>query len=113
PSGARWACIGDACAFLDPVFSSGVSLAMLGAERTVDLLVPALRAGTEGDPELLGPVHADMQIAYDSFEQLIRRFYHTRLVSHLFFAQNPDPMLRKGLISMLAGDVWRTDNPFQ
>jgi flavin-dependent dehydrogenase len=113
PSGARWACIGDACAFLDPVFSSGVSLAMLGAERTVDLLVPALRAGGEGNPELLAPVHADMQIAYDSFEQLIRRFYHTRMVSHLFFAQNPDPMLRKGLISMLAGDVWRTDNPFQ
>jgi flavin-dependent dehydrogenase len=113
PSGARWACIGDSCAFLDPVFSSGVSLAMLGAERTVDILVPALRAGAEGNPELLSPVHADMQIAYDSFEQLIRRFYHTRLVSHLFFAQNPDPMLRKGLISMLAGDVWRTDNPFQ
>ena len=113
PSGPRWACIGDACAFLDPVFSSGVSLAMLGAERTADALVPALAAGREGDPDLLAPVHAKMQIAYDSFEQLIRRFYHTRLVSHLFFAARPDPMLRKGLISMLAGDVWRSDNPFQ
>src|SRR5690606_31292932 len=52
PSGPRWACIGDASAFLDPVFSSGVSLAMLGAERTVDLLVPALAAGREAEPEL-------------------------------------------------------------
>lgn len=113
PSGPRWACVGDACAFLDPVFSSGVSLAMLGAERTADVLVPALAAGTEGAADLLAPVHATMQVAYDSFEQLIRRFYHTRMVSHLFFAPRPDPMLRKGLISMLAGDIWRSDNPFQ
>lgn len=113
PSGPRWACIGDASAFLDPVFSSGVSLAMMGAERTVDLLVPALAAGREADPALMAPVHGTMQVAYDSFEQLIRRFYHTRLVSHLFFAKTPDPQLRRGLISMLAGDVWRDDNPFQ
>lgn len=113
PSGPRWACIGDASAFLDPVFSSGVSLAMLGAERTVDLLVPALAAAREDEADLMAPVHAHMQIAYDNFEQLIRRFYHTRLVSHLFFAKAPDPMLRRGLISMLAGDVWRDDNPFQ
>lgn len=113
PSGPRWACIGDACAFLDPVFSSGVSLALLAAERTVDVLVPALAAGREADPDLMSPVHSRMQIAYDSFEQLIRRFYHTRMVSHLFFARSPDPQLRRGLISMLAGDVWRDDNPFQ
>ncbi|MDC0722707.1 NAD(P)/FAD-dependent oxidoreductase [Nannocystis bainbridge] len=113
PSGPRWACVGDACAFLDPVFSSGVSLAMLGAERTVDALVPALAAGREGAADLMAPVHASMEVAYVSFEQLIRRFYHTRMVSHLFFARTPDPMLRKGLISMLAGDVWRDDNPFQ
>jgi hypothetical protein len=54
-----------------------------------------------------------MRVAYESFEQLIRRFYHTRMVSHLFFAAEPDPALRRGLISVLAGDVWRADNPFQ
>jgi hypothetical protein len=35
------------------------------------------------------------------------------MVSHLFFAAEPDPALRRGLISVLAGDVWRRDNPFQ
>jgi hypothetical protein len=34
-------------------------------------------------------------------------------VHHLFFAAEPDPALRRGLISVLAGDVWRRDNPFQ
>ena len=113
PHGPRWACIGDAAAFLDPVFSSGVSLAMLGAERGVDLLLPALAGGTEGDPILMSSWSTYMQPAYDAFEQLIRRFYHSRMVSHLFFAAEPDPALRRGLISVLAGDVWRRDNPFQ
>lgn len=113
PSGSRWLCIGDAACFLDPVFSSGVSLAMLGAEAAVDRLVPALAEGTEADAALMAPWSEHMRIAYESFEQLIRRFYHTRMVSHLFFAAEPDPALRRGLISVLAGDVWRTDNPFQ
>ncbi len=113
PHGPRWACIGDAAAFLDPVFSSGVSLAMLGAERGVDLLLPALAGGTEDDPLLMTSWSTYMQPAYDAFEQLIRRFYHSRMVSHLFFAAEPDPALRRGLISVLAGDVWRRDNPFQ
>lgn len=112
-AGARWACVGDAAAFLDPVFSSGVSLAMLGAEKAVELLLPALDAGQEADPRLMAPWATHMQPAYDAFEQLIRRFYHTRLVHHLFFAAEPDPALRRGLISVLAGDVWRRDNPFQ
>ena len=113
PRGPRWACIGDAAAFLDPVFSSGVTLAMVGAERAVELLVPALAGGTEAEPELMTSWSAHMQPAYDTFEQLIRRFYHTRMVAHLFFAVEPDPALRRGLISVLAGDVWRRDNPFQ
>lgn len=112
-SGPRWACVGDAAAFLDPVFSSGVSLAMLGAEKAVDLLLPALATGNEADPRLMAPWATHMQPAYNTFEQLIRRFYHTRLVHHLFFAAEPDPALRRGLISVLAGDVWRRDNPFQ
>ncbi|MBA3549950.1 MAG: tryptophan 7-halogenase [Nannocystis sp.] len=112
-AGPRWACVGDAAAFLDPVFSSGVSLAMLGAEKAVDLLLPALAAGQEADARLMAPWATHMQPAYDAFEQLIRRFYHTRLVDHLFFAAEPDPALRRGLISVLAGDVWRRDNPFQ
>jgi flavin-dependent dehydrogenase len=113
PHGQRWCCIGDAAAFLDPVFSSGVSLAMLGAEKAVDLLVPALARGDEAREDLMAPWSVHMQPAYDAFEQLIRRFYHTRMVHHLFFAAEPDPALRRGLISVLAGDVWRRDNPFQ
>lgn len=111
--GARWTCVGDAGMFLDPVFSSGVSLAMLGGERLADRLGPALREGREQDPALMEDLSAAMEIAYQSFASLVGSFYHTRIVQNLFFAERPDPDHRAGLISILAGDVFRTDNAFQ
>jgi flavin-dependent dehydrogenase len=111
--GPRWVSIGDAALFLDPVFSSGVSLAMLGAERMVDALAPALAAGTEAEPSLMDGLSASMERAYVSFASLVGAFYHTRIVENLFFAKDPDPAMRAGLISILAGDVWRDDNRFQ
>lgn len=111
--GPRWACLGDSALFLDPVFSSGVSLAMLSAEKFADVLVPALRESREDDPELTRPVSEHMAMAYTTFGSLVGAFYQTKIVEHIFFAREPDPAMRKGLISTLAGDVWRTDNRFQ
>ena len=41
------------------------------------------------------------------FGSLVGAFYQTKIVEHIFFAKEPDPAMRKGLISTLAGDVWR------
>jgi flavin-dependent dehydrogenase len=111
--GPRWACLGDAALFLDPVFSSGVSLAMLGGERFADVLSVALRENREHDPELTRPVSDHMAVAYTTFGSLVGAFYQTNIVENIFFARDPDPAVRKGLISTLAGDVWRDDNEFQ
>lgn len=113
PVGARYGCIGDANFFLDPVFSSGVTFAICGAEKLVDLLTPALADGCEDQDDLLAPLAADMKHAYDVFGALLQRFYNTNLVANLFFYDDPDLALRSGLITILAGDVWRDDNPFQ
>jgi len=111
--GARWACIGDASLFLDPVFSSGVSLAMFAGERLADALIPALRERREADPALADGLAREMEKAYVSFSSLVGSFYHKGIVQNLFFARRPDPETRAGLISVLAGDVWRDDNKFQ
>jgi flavin-dependent dehydrogenase len=110
--GSRWTCLGDSALFLDPVFSSGVSLAMLGGERLADVLAPALREGREADPELTKPVSEHMAVAYTAFGTLVGAFYQTKIVENIFFAKQPDPEIKKGLISTLAGDVWRDDNQF-
>lgn len=113
PSRSRCTSVGDAACFLDPVFSSGVALAMLGAEAVTDKLIPALAEGREHEPELMSSVWSHMERAYESMGSLIYAFYHTGLLRNLFFAKHPDPLLRAGLISILALDVWRSDNAFQ
>jgi hypothetical protein len=111
--GTRWATLGDAACFLDPVFSSGVSLGMLGAELLVDVLTPALRAGNEDRADLLDAHHRHMGVGYNVFATLIHSFYHSNLLHDLFFSRDQNPLLRRGLTSVLAGDLWRADNPFQ
>lgn len=113
PSGARFAAAGDAACFLDPVFSSGVTLALRGAERIADVVDPALRAGTEAAPDLLRHNDAVMERAYRTFAAMIDRFYHTGFAETMFLSDTKDQPMRRGVMSVLAGDVWREGNPFQ
>ncbi len=113
PHGARFAAIGDAACFLDPVFSSGVALALHAAEEVADALSPALHAGTEAAPELLDAHRASMDRAYLTFSKLIHRFYNSNFASSFFLQKGLGDELRRGVMSVLAGDVWRTDNRFQ
>jgi flavin-dependent dehydrogenase len=113
PYGPRWGCIGDASCFLDPVFSSGVSLAMLAGESVAAKLSPALRAGTEDNPDLLAAHAKRMEVGYRSFAAIVYRFYHAELVERLFFQETEGEPLRAGITSVLGADLWRDDNPFQ
>lgn len=110
---SRCVSVGDAACFLDPVFSSGVTLALLSAERMADILSPALAEGREGEADLMESLSVHMRIAYRAFYALIDRFYNTAIVENLFFAEEPEPAYRQGLITLLAGDVWRDDNVLQ
>jgi len=114
PHGRRYACIGDAACFLDPIFSSGVALAFAGAERLADILAPALAEGREADPELMAPLAEHMAPAYEVFRRFIDRFYHSKMLDNVLLApRSGDQIYRSGVISLLAADVWRDDNPFQ
>ena len=113
PYGPRWGCAGEASCFLDPVFSSGVSLAMLAGESLAGKLSPALRAGTEASPDLLAAHAKRMEIGYKTFAGIVYRFYHAELVHRLFFQETDGEPLRAGITSVLGADFWRDDNPFQ
>ena len=113
PSGARYACVGDAACFLDPVFSSGVSLALVGAKSLVEQLAPALQNGAEANEDLCAPHLEKMEEGYRAFALMIHRFYNTRLVDNVVLGSPPDGRLRASITSMLAGDVWREDNVFK
>ncbi|MCB9879815.1 MAG: tryptophan 7-halogenase [Planctomycetes bacterium] len=113
PSGPRFAATGDAAAFIDPVFSSGVTLALHGAADLVDRLVPALREGNEAAPTLLDEHLAGMRRACATFAGLVERFYNTHFAESYFLGTDLGDEFRRGVMSVLAGDVWRHDNAFQ
>jgi flavin-dependent dehydrogenase len=113
PSGPRFAAVGDAACFLDPVFSSGVTLALRGAADLVDLLIQALRDNREADANLLTDYQHSMARAYGTFASLVERFYNTHFAASYFLGTDLGDELRRGVMSVLAGDVWRHDNTFQ
>jgi flavin-dependent dehydrogenase len=112
-SGSRYACIGDAACFLDPVFSSGVILALISARGLVQQLAPALESGVEADADLYLAESTRMQEGYRAFALLIHRFYNTRWVDNVVLNSPSNGNLRASVTSMLAGDVWRQGNLFR
>jgi hypothetical protein len=83
------------------------------AALTAELLLPALEAGSEADPDLMKSGTASMERAYATFADLVHRFYNTRFVDNMIFNAPAHGETRAGVISVLAGDVFRQDNPFQ
>jgi len=112
-SGARYSCVGDSACFIDPVFSSGVSLAIYRGLAVAERLIPALESGREADPNLMASMEESMKRGYDTFAALVYRFYNTKFVDNLIFGAPVDGPHRAGVISVLAGDVFRDDNAFQ
>jgi flavin-dependent dehydrogenase len=104
--GPGWVLVGDAFAFLDPVFSSGVYLAMSGAEQAVEVVDRALReAATE--PALLRKLEKRQRAGMARFSFFIYRF-NGPVMRQMFRQPRNTWQLEQGVISMLAGDLFDT-----
>ena len=71
--GPGWILVGDAFAFLDPVFSSGVYLAMSGAEQAAAVVDGALREPAR-ERQLLRRLEKRMRAGMERFSFFIYRF---------------------------------------
>lgn len=111
--GNRFACCGDASGFLDPVFSSGVLLAVTSAERVADRLSTALNEGEEGMGDLHSAGDADYMLGLNSMLLFIERFYHNDLVGRLLFEANRNEKVKADIMGLLGGDLWTGSNDFQ
>jgi flavin-dependent dehydrogenase len=101
--GTGYLLVGDAYAFVDPVFSSGVYLAMNSAEQAVPL-IEAWLAGEQDNYQKLNRTYGraiDRKIA--SFSWFIYRFT-TPAMRDLFRNPRNDWQVEQAVISMLAGD---------
>lgn len=105
-TGPHWVMTGDAGAFVDPIFSTGVYLAMRAAERTAELIDRVL-----DDPG----IERRLQRAYESevwaglraLSWFIERF--NAPATRMLFANPRNAFgMEQAVISMLAGDVFGT-----
>ena len=97
--------VGDAFAFIDPIFSSGVHLAMSSAERGVGMAEAWLDGDERAYRRACRSYERETQLGLDAFSWFIYRF-RTPAMNFLF--SNPRNAFRlvEGVISMLAGDVF-------
>jgi 2-polyprenyl-6-methoxyphenol hydroxylase-like FAD-dependent oxidoreductase len=100
-AGDRWLLVGDAAAFIDPVFSTGVYLGLASAFRAAAPLDHVLRTRKFRRSEFLAYERAT-QRAVGGYRDFVRGFYHPAFVEVLLHPS--DWMgLRGAITSLLAG----------
>jgi len=103
-SGPGWVMAGDAYAFVDPVFSSGVYLGMNSAEQAAEVVDAALREPAR-EAAMQEAMENRLKRGLKHFSWFIYRFT-TPVMQHLFANPRNDWQLEQAVISMLAGDVF-------
>lgn len=102
--GPGWILVGDAFAFLDPVFSSGVYLAMAGAEQAAAVIDATLRDPSR-ERALQQSLEKRMRGGIRRFAYFIYRF-NSPAMQHIFRYPHNIWNVEQGVISMLAGDLF-------
>lgn len=102
--GQRYVLIGDAFAFVDPVFSSGVHLAMKSAALAADAVDAAL-CDPAAAPSQFAEVDRRVRLGLGTFEWLIYRMT-SPAIQHLFMYPSQRWQLQAAITSLLAGDVY-------
>lgn len=103
-SGEGYLMVGDAFAFIDPVFSSGVHLAMNSAMLGADVVEAHLRQSPNFAP-LLRNFERTVRRGIDTFSWFIHRFTQPAF-RNLFVSTRRPPKMEQAVLSLLAGDVF-------
>lgn len=101
-AGDSWMLVGDACGFLDPMYSSGVLLALRSAELAADTLIAAFRDG-DLSAQRLSAYGDRFKNGMTAFRRLVYAFYTPGFSFGHFLAKHPEHRLP--VILILQGDV--------
>ncbi len=106
--GPGFALLGNAAEFLDPVFSSGVTIAVRSASMAAQVLDRQLRgSAVDWDGEFERP----LRVGIDCFREFVNAWYDGRL-QEIFFSDPGASDIRGMMSSVLAGYAWDLSNPF-
>lgn len=103
-SGNGFIIIGDAYGFLDPIYSSGVLLALKMAELAADAIHDAFN-NDDFSAERLGQYQTKLDRGIESMRKLVYAFYNEGFSFSGFLRKYPEE--RVHIINLLIGDVFR------
>lgn len=106
--GPNFALLGNAAEFLDPIFSSGVTIALKSAILASKVLDRQLR-GERVDWER--EFADELNYGVETFRSFVSGWYDGSLQDVIFFPRQQDN-IRRMICSVLAGYVWDRDNPY-
>jgi FADH2-dependent halogenase len=102
-AGPRLLRVGDAAGFMDPIFSSGVYLAMYSGKLAAATVAKALAAGNDGEAGL-ACYERRVRRALEAYWELVEGFY-TQPFIELFFEPRPRFDLPSAIVALLAGEL--------
>ncbi|POY44222.1 FAD-dependent oxidoreductase [Avibacterium gallinarum] len=106
--GKGFALLGNAAEFLDPVFSSGVTIALHSAHLAAPLIVRQLKGElVDWQKEFAEP----LMLGVDTFRTYVNGWYDGSF-QDVVYAKDPQPEIRRMISSILAGYAWDSANPF-
>jgi flavin-dependent dehydrogenase len=106
--GPGFALLGNAAEFLDPVFSSGVTIALQSAKLAAQTLDKQFR----GEHVSWQTDFAEaLLFGVETFRTFVNGWYDLSL-QDVIFAKNKDPKIHRMICSVLAGYVWDPANPY-
>ncbi len=104
----KFALLGNAGEFLDPVFSSGVTIAMHSASLACDCLVRQLKGeAVDWQQDYAEP----LMLGVNTFRTYVEAWYDGRFQEVIFF-EDANPKIKQMICSILAGYAWDSNNPF-
>ncbi len=104
--GNRWVLAGNAFGFIDPIFSSGVTMALVSGEMAGELIAKQVKGQkVDWNKEYLTPIQSGL----DVFKSFVDWWYDGTL-QKIFFAEKPDELIKNQICSILAGYVWDDTN---
>jgi flavin-dependent dehydrogenase len=107
-SGPGFALLGNAAEFLDPIFSSGVTIALRSSSLAASVLDRQLRGeSVDWAREFEQPLRKGV----DTFRAYVQAWYDGRF-QDIMFSTVYAPEVRKMICSILAGYAWDESNPF-
>jgi flavin-dependent dehydrogenase len=103
-AGDGWVLVGDAYGFVDPLYSSGVFLALKSGEMAADAIHAALEAN-DLSAERLGAFEAEFLRGMEAIRKLVYAFYDRDFSFAQFLERHPEH--REDLVHILIGNVFR------